>query len=192
MELNIISEVAIKKGVITKDEREIFHAEGQNFTELSKAIYNEFNVDYPKFFKMDDLSKLGFMTCEVLLDDKAFPKSWDGSEVALILGNRSSSINQDRKHYESIKNRNNYFPSPAVFVYTLPNIMLGEICIRHKITGENSCLLMEDYDGEFFNTYVRDLLENGNYKYCIYGWVNINEEVYSSKLFLAGKRDQIN
>lgn len=186
MELDIISEVSIKKGGITKDKKEIFHSESQNFAGLSKAIYKEFNFDYPKFFKMDDLSKLCFMTCEILLSKFEFSKSWNGSEVALILGNRSSSINQDRKHYESIKNRNNYFPSPAVFVYTLPNIMLGEICIRHKITGENSCFLMEEFDPQFFNTYVRDLIENDNYNYCIYGWVDINGDDYSARLFLAG------
>ena len=38
------------------------------------------------------------------------------------------------------------FPSPALFVYTLPNIVSGEISIRNKWGGESSAYVLASYD----------------------------------------------
>jgi 3-oxoacyl-[acyl-carrier-protein] synthase-1 len=38
----------------------------------------------------------------------------------------------------------NYYPSPALFVYTLPNIVTGEIAIRHHIQGETSFYVLDN------------------------------------------------
>ena len=39
---------------------------------------------------------------------------------------------------ETIQHADSYYPSPALFVYTLPNIVTGEIAIRNKYYGETS------------------------------------------------------
>ena len=41
-----------------------------DFSDFTKDLYNQFKIDYPKFFKMDNLSKLAFLTSEILLKDK--------------------------------------------------------------------------------------------------------------------------
>jgi len=150
------------------------------FKDFLKSIYKTQQINYAKFFKMDELCKLAFIAGETLLRGKDLSIE----KTAIILGNRHSSLASDTKHQESIADGNDYFPSPAVFVYTLPNIMLGELCIRHGIKGENSCFLMEDFDVEFFNEYVRDLFVNESYKFCITGWVNYHQEKYEAHLFL--------
>ena len=97
------------------------------------GAYRHFAFDYPKFYRMDNLSKLGWLAAEVLFQDVSI-KPYQPEDVGIVLANRSSSLDTDIKYFESVKT----IPSPALFVYTLPNIVMGEICIRHVLKGENN------------------------------------------------------
>ena len=97
-------------------------------------LYRRYVKDYPKFFKMDTLSRLGFIAAELLLKDQPVE--------AIILANRSASIKNDTDYIATISD-GNYYPSPALFVYTLPNIVTGEIAIRHHIQGETSFYILD-------------------------------------------------
>lgn len=92
-------------------------------------LYRRFAGDYPKYFKMDTLCRLGFLAAELLLQKEPVD--------AIVLANRSASIKNDTDYLATISD-GNYYPSPALFVYTLPNIVTGEIAIRHHIQGETS------------------------------------------------------
>ena len=179
--------VSIAHNSIKIDQQIKSKSEQQTFDLFSKEVYAQLGLSYPKFFKMDNLSKLCFLTTELLLKEEKSREGWDSSKVAIILANKSSSFDQDQRHFESIENRNNYFPSPSIFVYTLPNIMLGEICIRHQITGENSCFLMENENKIFLDQYVDNLLLTEDYNYCITGWIDYLNEEYLSDLKLIKK-----
>lgn len=157
------------------------------FSEFAREAYRFMEPGYAKFFKMDELCKLAFLTAEVLLADQKLVSQAEGADTALVLGNQHSSITSDVRHYDTFQDRNQYFPSPAVFVYTLPNIMLGELCIRHQITGENSCFIMNALQSEFLFRYVEDLFENEHYRYCITGWVDYSQHDYQAALWLVEK-----
>lgn len=101
-------------------------------------LYRRYVGDYPKFFKMDTLSRLGFIAAELLLNDKMVNEKMVN---AVILANRSASIKNDTDYLATITD-GNYYPSPALFVYTLPNIVTGEIAIRHHIQGETSFYIL--------------------------------------------------
>lgn len=190
MNLEIVANTAITSAAIHKDGVLFLANEEQlPFAQYGRKAYQRMEASYPKFFKMDDLCKLSFLAAELLLIGNVGEKL-NGEKTAIILGNRSSSIISDQKHYESFVERENSFPSPAVFVYTLPNIMLGELCIRHQITGESSCFMMEYLDAEFLFYYVRDLLLNEGYEHCITGWVDFSPAEYRAELFLIGKKDK--
>ena len=104
-------------------------------------LYRRYAGDYPKFFKMDTLSRLGFIAAEILLKQ---PARSDLNQVsAVILANRSASIKNDTDYLATISD-GNYYPSPALFVYTLPNIVTGEIAIRHHIQGETSFYILDN------------------------------------------------
>lgn len=107
------------------------------------ALYREHVGDYPKFFKMDPLSRLGFIGTELLLKQTGVSLS-ENSHV--IFANRSASIANDRLYEATIADPEQYFPSPAVFVYTLPNIVTGEIAIRHHLHGESMFYVLESED----------------------------------------------
>ncbi|MBA4393231.1 MAG: 3-oxoacyl-ACP synthase, partial [Desulfobacca sp.] len=103
----------------------------QSVGQFLRSIYRHYTISYPKFYKMDNLCKLGFLSAEILLQGTDILRNYPEEDIGIILGNASSSLDSDEKHQESIQDRSSYFPSPSVFVYTLANIMAGEIAIRH-------------------------------------------------------------
>jgi hypothetical protein len=150
-----------------------------------KSSYRKLNIQYPKFFKMDNLCKLAFLSAEVLLKDLTITSRYPSEEIGMIILNSSSSLETDEKHQESISDRTNYFPSPSVFVYTLPNIMTGEIAIRHKLKGENAVFISEKPDAQTIFNLVNELFSAKRISCCITGWVEAYHEKISSCLLLA-------
>ena len=159
-----------------------------SFPEFIKEVYRFKELSYPKFFKMDNLSKLGFATVEVLLgkEDEA---EISGDNTAIVFANAVSSLDTDLNYQETIQDSLNYFPSPAVFVYTLPNIVIGEICIKHKITGESAFYVMKEFDADLFHFYVSDLMERQKTDRVLFGWIDFLENEYIS-LFCLVKKSQ--
>ena len=67
-----------------------------------------------------------------------------------MICNADASLDTDIKYLATTKE----LPSPSVFVYTLPNIMIGEICIRNHFKGESFFFISENPDPVFFEQYV--------------------------------------
>ena len=166
-------------------------SEAESVDELFRSVYRHYNIDYPKFFKMDNLSKLGFLSAEILLQGTDILQKYPGEEIGIILENASSSLESDEKHQESIRDRNKYFPSPSVFVYTLPNIMAGEIAIRHNVKGENTVFIFEQFDPGFICHYVSELFRNQRVNCCLSGWIECYRDRYQSFLFIIERDDKI-
>ncbi len=166
-----------------RDEHVFSNEAASTPDELLNSFYRALDPGYLKFFKMDNLSKLGFLATELLLKDIAISEKYKAQEVALLISNSSSSLDTDFKYWEA----NKQVPSPALFVYTLPNILLGELCIRHKIKGENSFFVSEQFDSGFIHNYAEALFEEGNTKACICGWVEILKNEYRAFLYLVEK-----
>jgi len=131
-----------------------------------KEIFLSLGIDYPKFYKMDMLSKLAFLAVEFIKNE-----GFSEKETAVILANVHSTIDVDSKYLKSI-DPDNYFPNPAQFVYTLPNVMIGEISIRHNIKGESVFLSTESKDPVFIENIIGAL----EFKNCIAGFVEYENE----------------
>ncbi|MCE5344950.1 MAG: hypothetical protein LLG13_01515 [Bacteroidales bacterium] len=170
------------------DGLKIFDINDQQSLEKSLVqTYRNLELEYPKFFKMDNLSKLAILASECLLKNTELYKIADKGNVALVLSNASSSLVTDSNYHLTIDDPKNYFPSPSLFVYTLPNITIGEICIKHKIYGENIFFVSEHPDASALYVYVNELFERTNTEYCIAGWVECNVNTYEAFLLLVGK-----
>jgi len=139
--------------------------EGDFLVQLYRGQCN----DYPKFFKMDPLCRLGFLAAEILL--KPLPETHPDD---LLLFSSNGSIVSDRRHQETISDPHNFFPSPAVFVYTLPNIVCGEIAIRHHITGETSCFLLPAADWQRMHRMAEIALQENGSSTALVGWLDHN------------------
>jgi hypothetical protein len=152
-----------------------------------KYIYTELKSDYPKFYKMDYLSKMAFLADSLLHDMIPVDKDQE-NKLNLIMANATSSVKTDLKFIDSYSNLGN--PSPSLFVYTLPNILNGELSIRHKWYGENSFFILESFDAKFFIDQIQFSFNRGN-ELCICGWIESpatgNEECF---LFLVSNEGE--
>lgn len=151
-----------------------------NALEFLEHIYQEGTYAYPRFYKMDTLSKLGFLASEILLKGIDLSQL-KPEETGIILSNANASLDTDYKYYKSTKE----IPSPALFVYTLPNIMIGEICIRRNFKGENAFFVSKSFDPGFLVNYVDYLINNNILRSCICGWVDLLHEDYKAMLVLV-------
>lgn len=132
--MRVTHEIEISPTSVILDGRTI--AVEQTGEKMLVELYRRYVGDYPKFFKMDTLCRLGFIAAEMLIGAENDVPS------AIILANRSASIKDDRDYLATIS-EGKYYPSPALFVYTLPNIVTGEIAIRHHVQGETSFYILD-------------------------------------------------
>jgi hypothetical protein len=131
---------------------------------------------------MDALCKLGFLASELLLKNcPAVLKDRTG----IVLMNNSSSLHTDLEHTNSIKNPQSFFPSPAVFVYTLPNIVLGEICIRNGFGGENAFYIFEEFQPDFLEFTLQESFRMKRMDFCICGKVDFFANCTEAILFMV-------
>lgn len=162
----------------------VAHADSEQANDFLKTYYRELTIDYPKFHKMDALSKSAFLT-DYLLEPFYADLVDLENKLQLIFANSDSSKQTDLKYIDSYEINNN--PSPSLFVYTLPNILTGEISIKHKWYGENCFFIQPAFDAQFFADQAMLSFLRGN-DYCLCGWVEMNgSENEECFLFLLEK-----
>lgn len=164
------------------DGQLVLQGETAELSAFLKEAFKNLALDYPKFYKMDQLSKLAFIAADYLLTNKS-----EEEDIAIILANRSGSLDTDVKHWNSIRDAANYYPSPAVFVYTLANICIGELCIRHRLLSENAFFVSESYDSLSQKNYAEYLLLSGKANRVLCGWVEVFEDNYKAVLYTVEK-----
>ena len=155
---------------------------------LLTELYRNHIGDYPKFFKMDTLSKLGFIASELLLNAEGNRIFEPREDRAIILFNRHSSLQADTAYQATIQDPDNFFPSPAAFVYTLPNIVTGEIAIRNKYLGETSFFVIENTDAKIISDLLLNAFQDPQTDSIIDGFVDCtDEEHFEVKLFILNR-----
>lgn len=185
----IIKTVFIANSRLFIDGNLVLQGESPIFVKFLKEVYKFAEIKYPKYYKMDALSKLGFVASEVLLQDQNIAEQ--AERVGIALGNRASTYLVDTKHQETINDKENYFPSPANFVYTLPNVMTGEISIRNGFKGENAVFIMEKFGAKFLTDYLNTIYKADKADIMIGGFVDADEDTYEAFLFLSKREDDL-
>jgi 3-oxoacyl-(acyl-carrier-protein) synthase len=179
----ITSSCVISGNAVYKNGERVFINAEDNVPDFLNSIYKHFDLSYSRFYKMDSLSKLGWLASEILLKDSFEKDKYKPEDVGLILSNANASLDTDRKYLNSVSE----IPSPSLFVYTLPNIVTGEICIRNNFKGEDAFFIFEEFNPRFLENYVSNLLENDVLQTCICGWVELVGDEYKAALFLIEK-----
>lgn len=179
-------EVILDQRKLWEGKKELGEQEGKEHHSLLTSLYKQMIGNYPKFYKMDGLSRLGFVASEILLnaekeeEKKLEERKEEGKknleERAIIFFNHSSSIASDRNYKESIKDKDNYFPSPSIFVYTLPNIVTGEIAIRNHFQGETSFFILPDKDERLMEEILQASCRDAQSKSFLTGWIDYEDE----------------
>jgi 3-oxoacyl-(acyl-carrier-protein) synthase len=89
--------------------------------------------------RLDLQSRMALLAVEELgLDFDALPRD----RIGICLATRAGSLATDAEYW---KDRDAVGgPSPTLFAYTLPSAAIGEIAIRHRLTGPNLCFVGAD------------------------------------------------
>lgn len=156
------------------------------------SIYRHLGIQYPKFFKMDNLCKAGFLAAEFVVRESDMQVEEDGHpDWSVIVFNNCSSLDNDKAYQETIKDVDNYFPSPSVFVYTLANIVTGEIAIRHKLKGESCSYILPKFAAdEIYQVGLTSLLPEKQIDNLLIGWVNYLDGVCDTLLFHVSTEEE--
>jgi len=178
----------ISNGCLLLNGKKVISSEVNTLEETLSAIVSSLNVVHPRFGKMDRLAQLGYTCVEVLLQGKESIRQYNPEDICLMMSNSSSSLDTDYRYNSTLE----AIPSPALFVYTLPNVVLAEICIKNGFKGENLFFISNTYDTNFMFNQINTLFENGRAKACITGWIDVLENSYRGVVFLVENKTEQN
>lgn len=141
----------------------------EEFATFVRAEYKRVCEPNMKFYKMSDMSKALYVAVEALLSAAGGMEDVSPRRRSIVLANSTASMDADIVHQEIL---DRYLPegaSPAAFVYTLANVSAGEICIRHKIQGDNT-FFVEERETGLAEWYAGRLIETDKADRVICGW----------------------
>jgi 3-oxoacyl-(acyl-carrier-protein) synthase len=144
------------------------------FAEFIRGEFKSFGESNMKFYKMSDMSKALYVAVERLLEVENM-EDVEPTRRAIVLTNRSASLDADIIHQQILNQHLAEGASPAAFVYTLANVAAGEMCIRHKIQGDNT-FFIDNRESGIEEEYARALVERGDADAVIYGWCDYLKE----------------
>ena len=139
-------------------------------TEIYKARLS----DNARFYKMDLFSRMVYVATGLLVKDRiadVLPES-----VSMILFNRSSSIVADRHHISTYCKKEEFYPSPSVFINTLPNVVMGEIAAKYMIKGETTFIILPDRNCEQIDRIVSSSIAASDETMMVTGWVDCTDD----------------
>lgn len=157
--------------------------------EMLKKIYCTKIGGYPKFHKMDILCQLGFISSELLLEAEGKDRFVESEDRAVILFGKHASVYSDKRYQKTISDQENFYPSPSVFIYTLPNIVTGEIALRNQYHGESSFFAVENK--EEMDRYVKVILDTTpSINSAICGWIDaVDPNHFEAETYIIEKTD---
>ncbi len=182
----IVNDILVRQSHSVKITQDEILVDGNRFDvqsrgkEMLTEVYKTKIGDYPKFYKMDVRSRLAFVASELIIESEgqrtlnSNPSTLNSSR-AVVLFNHSSSIIADRQYVKSIK-KDDFFPSPAAYVYTLPNITTGEIALRNGYHGETSFYLLAERNEELMQRVIKSTFIDRDVKSVIGGWIDCPSE----------------
>ena len=91
--------------------------------------------------RLDDLCLFGVAVGQAVLTQSGLTaEAFAAGKHGLVLGTALGCLESDYGFYARELAPDEFDPSPRLFAYTLPNIVLGETAIRHGLQGENLVL----------------------------------------------------
>ena len=112
-----------------------------------------------RFGRLDLSSQLALLAVESLgVNFEKFSRA----RIAICLAAKAGSLTTDFDFWQGRDAIGG--PSPTLFAYTLPSAAIGEIAIRHKLTGPNLCFVGDD---KILLPEATDLIQRGEADSCV-------------------------
>lgn len=141
---------------------------------LVTEIFKKYLADGSRFFKMDLYSRLAYVGTTLLAKDAL--EDAGSEDRALVIFTQNGSVLADRKHLSTFSHPDEFFPSPAVFINTLPNVVLGEIAVKNSIKGETTLVLLPDRDETAMQRIIEATVAATRPSVLICGWVDCDAD----------------
>ncbi|MBV6405352.1 MAG: hypothetical protein IT228_11845 [Flavobacteriales bacterium] len=155
--------------------------------EALRTCYQALAMDYPKFHKMDLAAKLTVLVAEPVVR-VARERGADLTEATGVLAlGASGCLGTDVEHWRVRQATG--LASPAVFVYTLPNIGVGELTIRHGMHGPSLCLMTEAPDAPEALMAARLLRRDPRVRWLVCLWSDIFADRFEAQAVVFGPDD---
>lgn len=163
--------------IITPDKlvfnRNVVRAETPGYPFITE-IFKKYMADDSRYFKMDQFSRLAYVGAGLVAGDEL--KDISPEDTAVFIFTKTGSVLADRKHLSTFSDKEEFYPSPAVFINTLPNIVLGEIAIKNNVKGETTLVMLPEEDEAVIDRVIRATLDATRPKAMIYGWVDCADD----------------
>ena len=144
-------------------------------------LYKECLSDDARYYKMDLFSRLAYVGTGLLAKDNL--AGCAPEDIGLLIFTKNGSVLADRKHLSTFSQE--YYPSPAIFINTLPNVVLGEIAVTHQIKGETTLVMLPGENQELMENILAATLSATQPSALITGWVDCeSENVFQASLKL--------
>lgn len=131
--------------------------------DLSELRWGEISdTPFDRFGRLDGLCKSAIIAVEMLgLRTAEGPRvNW-----GIAAGTEHGCVDADVAFFRTRKQPGG--ASPMLFSYTLPSTVIGEIAIRHRITGPNACYMAGHESGVLALWESARLVESGEASACI-------------------------
>jgi len=123
---------------------------GNNVGDDLDKVYTQLNVGYHDYNNMDDYSKLGFITAELLMRHNGYDVEQEKSDMGLFIYSRSGCLAAD---YTFVRFIEGLTFNERAYERVIPNAICSDILCRHKILGESGVYLSDGFIYEqFFKT----------------------------------------
>lgn len=173
----------------------VFGPADMPFADFIRAAHQSTGDRNLKFFKMDDICKLGYITAHFLLDGIGIGHP---ENVGVMMTGHTGSLDTDNHHLDNITRNGDDMASPSVFVYTLPNTVGAEIAIKYGFKGENTFYYLTEDNGmsesadvktvdiqEYMDGFLKLMMAKSDLEMCVVGVIDfINGEYFSKFDFL--------
>lgn len=127
-----------------------------------------------RFGRMDLSSQLALLAVESLAPHfVSIPRD----RIAIVLAARAGSLSTDVNFWEGRDAAGGL--SPTIFTYTLPSAAIGEIAIRHRLTGPNLCFVGDSRD---LLVEAEDFLRRNEADACVCVFVDVISPVLNKLL----------
>lgn len=182
--LYINQTVKLKDNQFILNNKETLSTKEDGFSPLGKAAYKHLKSLYPKYYKMDPLCKMAFLCSEFILSGTELSDE-QKEKTALIFANSSSTFATDKKFHAGIGE----IPSPALFVYTLPNILIGEVSIRNGLKGENAFFIEPKFNALLLVEQISTIFDTTDTELCLAGWLDYYDNTnYEGLMILVSRK----
>lgn len=129
-----------------------------------------------RFGRMDLTSQLSLLAIEPFTP---YFESFARDRIAIVLAARAGSLPTDVAYWNARNEPGGL--SPTLFTYTLPSAAIGEIAIRHRLTGPNLCFVG---GSEAVLPEATELLRTGEADACVAVFAHVVSSVLTEKILL--------